>query len=59
MSLFSLRLDTSKAEAKPMESELNVFSAGDGYDGGEQLKLLKGKFDPKTLVAGKRGRTVA
>ena len=24
----------------------------------EQLKLLKGKFDPKTLVAGKRGLAV-
>jgi hypothetical protein len=52
-------LDTSKAEAKPMESELSVFSGGEGYDGGEQLKLLKGKFDPKTLVAEKRGRAVA
>jgi hypothetical protein len=25
----------------------------------EQLKLLKGRFNPKTLVAGKRGRAVA
>jgi len=25
----------------------------------EQLKLLKGRFDPKALVAGKRGRAVA
>jgi len=25
----------------------------------EQLNLLKGRFDPKTLVAGKRGRAVA
>src|SRR5690348_12699736 len=25
----------------------------------EQLKLLKGRFNPKTLVAGKRGRVVA
>src|SRR6266436_455738 len=25
----------------------------------EQLKLLKGRFDPKTLVAGKGGRAVA
>jgi hypothetical protein len=25
----------------------------------EQLKLLKGRFDSKTLVAGKRGRAVA
>ena len=50
----SLRLDTSNAEAKPMESQLNVFSAGDGYDKVDQLKLLKGTFDPNTLVAGKR-----
>jgi hypothetical protein len=41
-----------------MESQLNVFSAGDGYDAGEQLKLLKGRFDPTALVAGKRGRAV-
>src|SRR5260370_27264859 len=25
----------------------------------EQLKLLKGRFNPKTVVAGKRGRAVA
>jgi hypothetical protein len=24
----------------------------------EQLRLLKGRFNPKTLVAGKRGRAV-
>jgi hypothetical protein len=47
-------LDTSKAEAKLVESQLDLFSTGDGYDGGEQLKLLKGRFDPKTLVAEKR-----
>src|SRR6266478_873784 len=61
--IFSMRLfrrSWIKARQRPNRSSRNSmrFQQETNTMEVEQLKLLKGRFNPKTLVAGKRGRAV-